>query len=69
LDPFSVRRVAISPEKTTEIKSDLFELSRTYPGECRHREQQIFGNCFESTETKFDTAEVGVASQVNGGLF
>jgi hypothetical protein len=54
---------------TINTESDLFELSRSYPGERRHREQQIFGKASQFAETKFDAAEVGVVSQVNGEIF
>ena len=47
------------------MESDLFELSRSYPGECRYCKQLIFG---KSVEAKFDAAEVGVVSKVNGAM-
>jgi hypothetical protein len=45
------------------MESDLFELSRFYPEECRHCKQEILG---KSAEAEFDAAEVGVVSKVDG---
>jgi hypothetical protein len=50
------------------MESELFELSRSYPGEYRHCEQHIFGRFLESGEIKIDGAEVDVTSQVHGGM-
>jgi hypothetical protein len=51
------------------MESDLFQLSRSYPGECRHCKQDISRKFFKFSETKIDAAEVGVVSQVNGEMF
>jgi hypothetical protein len=45
------------------MESNLLDLSRSYPGECRHCEQHIF---LDDDEIKVNGVEVGVASQVNG---
>jgi hypothetical protein len=64
--PFSDTKDPISPGRTIEMESDLFELSRSYPGECRHYKQPIV---VKSAEAQVDAAEVGVVSQVNGMLW
>jgi hypothetical protein len=45
------------------MESDPFKLTRSYPRECRHCKQLVFR---KSVEAKFDGAEVGVVSKING---
>ena len=47
------------------MESNLFELLRLYPGECRYGGQHLVTPSFEFSKTKIDAAEVSVVGQVN----